>query len=185
MKKQLIALLLVLILLFLASCQGPGSSTVTPDYTMDPSEPEGFTEEPWEDDGGTDGYITVKAAADEPVAAVLGLEGWGYVNTKGEWVIAPQYFEAYPFVNNVATVKTWEGLWRLIDKNNEVIAEFEKGIEVMEQLAPLTYSNPPGVSSGCTISDGMIIIGRDINGDSFVTTDDLFGYADILFFFSR
>lgn len=180
MKKQLMSLLLVVIFLFLAGCQGPGSSAVTPDEIIGAGEPTDFETEPAADDWGTDRYTTVKASADEPVAGVYGLEGWGYVNTKGEWVIAPQYLEVYPFVDNVATVKTWEGQWLLINKDNEVIAEFDKGIEVIEPVDPDFYPTPPSPASGCTIFEGMIIIGKDVNGDTVVTMGaDLYGFADI------
>lgn len=165
---------------FLYSCTKPEDKVVATEGDSDVNESAVFADEAeteaWESESG---YETVHAAEDEPVAAVHALEGWGYINTKGEWVIEPQYLEVYPFVDNVATVKTWEGQWRLINKNNDEICEFEKGIEVIEPGNPIINPDPPLNRSGCTIFDGMILIGIDTNGDTVVTLgSDSFGYAN-------
>jgi len=127
-------------------------------------------EEEW-DDGGLV-QATASAGAEDPVAAACDFttgNGYGYINLSGEWVISPQYLEAYPFVDNVATVKTWENRWKLIDKSNRTIAEFPEGIEVdvssEEDFVGFTsYIN--------TIYDGRIIL-IDNTGE-----DALYGVAD-------
>ncbi len=181
MKRQLTALLLVLCIFILAGCGGTGNTapaSIPPVQAVEGDDPPPAGDEPIADDG-TKQYATVKAAADEPVAGAQDIYLWGYINTKGEWVIAPQYTKVYPFVDNVATVQLESGEWQLINKSNDVIAKFEKGIEVIQPIHPTTYPLPDKIASGCTIFDGMIIIAKDANGDTIITdTGDLFGYAD-------
>ncbi|MFN3405785.1 MAG: WG repeat-containing protein [Cytophagaceae bacterium] len=53
---------------------------------------------------------------------------WGYVNTKGEWVIPPTYVYAKPFNNGLAEVKMYaEGKARigLINKENKLVTELK------------------------------------------------------------
>lgn len=177
MKKLILSLVLAVCLLLLAGCGGPGNSASTLPTQASPGDDLSGTTDGLTGDGNKS-YKIVKAAADEPVAAVRENGCWGYVNTKGEWVIAPQYSQVYPFVDNVATVKTDTG-WQLINKNNEVIAKLDSGIEVVDPLHPTTYPQPGRKDSGCTIFDGMIIIAKDMNGDRIITSKDRYGYADI------
>ena len=138
--------------------------------TPQPTEAEATEEETAVDSG----YATVTATADEPVAAVSVGDGYGYINTIGEWVIAPQYVWAFPFEDNVATVATQpSGGWRLIDKDNHVIAEFPADI-IVDTRGMNRYDT---VHKGATIVEGMIIIARDpsgtISGDA-----TQYGYAN-------
>lgn len=178
MRKITLALAVCLLLL-LTGCGGPANSfSIAPVQATTDDGLTGTTDGLTGD--GTKTYTTVKAAADEPVAGAQDIYLWGYINTKGEWVIAPQYTKVYPFVDNVATVQLESGEWQLINKSNDVIAKFEKGIEVVEPGEPTTYPRAPSTGSGSTIFDGMIIIAKDANGDTIITdTGDLFGYADI------
>ncbi len=180
MKKQSMALLLGVSIFLLTGCGGPGNYVApSVEAILDEGTTDWLTEDEIITDSGTEGYITVKAAADEPVAGAQDIYYWGYINTKGEWVIAPQYTEVFPFVDNVATVKTESGEWQLINKDNEVIAKFEKDIQVIQPLHPRIYPLPEKTTgSGSTIIDGMIVIGRDVNGDTIIGSDDLYGYAD-------
>jgi hypothetical protein len=101
---------------------------------------------------------TVAAAADEPVALVLVDGRYGYVNTSGEWVIAPQYVGASPFEHNVAlATNEVSGGWKLIDKANNVIAEFPDDVQIDMRSA----AAPDSLNKGQWIIDGMLIIARD------------------------
>jgi hypothetical protein len=178
MIKNILIFLLAISLTLSAGCSASEeNAAVLPEQPAASDDLSGTTDESAEDSSETN--TTVKAAADEPVAAAQAdFYYWGYVNTKGEWVIEPQYTEAYPFVDNVATVKT-ETEWQLINKSNEVIAKFDSDIEVIEPMHPTTYPVPGEKASGCTIFDGMIVIARDVNGDGVIMSDDLYGYADV------
>lgn len=177
MKKSAVLLFFILVL-FLLGCSNQKntetSNAVVGDASQNQSEIEldSIYAEPTP-------IPVVQATADDPVAAVANTSGlWGYVNTKGDWVIAPQYSEVFPFVDNVATVKTDTG-WQLINKSNEIIAAFEGDIEVVDP-GDITVYQASALKTNCTIFDGMIIIAKDSNGDSIITnTGDLFGYADI------
>ena len=68
---------------------------------------------------------------------------WGYINVDGECVIEPQFYEAYPFVNNYAIVKTDESSFSLID---------QKGKQVQ---GPIELE---GYSSTGEIADGLFVI---------------------------
>jgi len=121
---------------------------------------------------------TVPAQADEAVAAVQDLmKGWGYINLKGEWVIAPQYDDAYPFVDNVATVKVKDGGWKLINKSNDTIAEFPAGLTVVEQDQPPVYGRGVDGNKNPSISEGMIVLVKD-EGRGYSKSGDLYGFAD-------
>jgi hypothetical protein len=103
-------------------------------------------------------YATVAAAADEPVALVLVNGLYGYVNTSGEWVIAPQYVGASPFENNVAlATNEVSGGWKLIDKSNNVIAEFPDDVLIDMRSA----AAPDSLNKGKWIINGMLIVARD------------------------
>jgi len=114
------------------------------------------------------GVKTVKAGADDLVAAAFDEDGnYGYINTKGQWVIAPQYGSALSFSGGVAAVYTDESPrhWEIIDKTGHVVATFDKNIKVYggggyvnnSVLAAFLKDSTPGNSSG-NISDGMLII---------------------------
>lgn len=185
--KKWIAWILIGLMLFAAGCTR-AKNTLDWDAILEESETESsegeevFEEEP--EEGMEDPFAveTVAASPDEPVAALESLGGWGYINLSGQWVIAPQYYTAYPFVDNVATVQLQTGEWQLIDKSGAVLAQFPSDIQVYEPMLPHTY---PGAifSSGCTIFDGMIIIAKDADGNGIINgtmleSGDLFGFAD-------
>lgn len=154
--RRIVVLLIIFMMLVLAGC-GAKTGENADISGSDPEDAVGEVE------------IQAQAADDEPVAAVCGSGGYGYINTSGEWVIAPQYLEAYPFVNNVATVRTWENIWKIIDKKNDTIAEFPAGIEV-DYASELDIHGFNSFTN--TIYDDRIII-IDNNGD-----DKFYGVAD-------
>lgn len=73
---------------------------------------------------------------------------WGYINTKGEWVIKPQYRSVGYFVNNVAIVTTIEKdrddlsgeKVNVIDKKGNVL--FEMGSEETQHSHAYDMENP-------------------------------------------
>ncbi len=103
---------------------------------------------------------TVTASPDEPVAVAMNKDNnlYGYINIKGEWVIAPQYSVAYPFCNNAATVcKSWRNPeWLIIDKENNVVASLGKGVYVWPLYVKVFGDTNSDVYR--TIVEDMIII---------------------------
>lgn len=160
----------------IASCQ-PGTgqvaeATPTPTYDFLADLPEDTVP-------GEETITTVPVTADEPVAAVeKDFGAWGYINLKGKWVIAPEYEDAYPFVDNVATVKVKDGNWRLINKNNETIADFPAGLTVVEQDQPPLFGTGSDGNKNTTISEGTIILVKD-DQRGYQESGDLYGFADI------
>lgn len=49
---------------------------------------------------------------------------WGYINTKGLWVVMPKYDEARPFSEGLAAVKK-DDVWMYIDKKGKEVLRFE------------------------------------------------------------
>ncbi|MPM19008.1 hypothetical protein SDC9_65426 [bioreactor metagenome] len=183
--KKWIAWILIGLMLLAAGCSNAKNTldwdAIVEEAATETSEDEDImTEEPEEDLADPFAFETVAASPDEPVAAVGYIGGWGYINLSGQWVIAPQYDMAYPFVDNVATVQLQTGEWQLIDKSGAVLAQFPGDIQVFEPMLPHIY---PGAifDSGCTIFDGMIIICKDVDQNGVLSWQgaDLFGYADI------
>jgi hypothetical protein len=123
--------------------------------------------------GADSGYATV-AAADEPVAAVSVDGQYGYINTSGQWVIAPQYARASPFADNIAAVSAeGVGAWKLIDKASATIAEFPADIIIDMR----NYNRYDTVYKGAAIVEGMIIIARDASG--YAGEDSRYGFANV------
>lgn len=60
------------------------------------------------------------AFASEGYAAVKYEGAWGYVNTKGEFVIKPQYMQARSFTNDLGAVSDGTE-WAYIDTNNYIV----------------------------------------------------------------
>ena len=52
---------------------------------------------------------------------------WGYINTKGEWVISPVYDEAGKFQNGRAIVERFDGTNQVIDATGKVLWESDYG----------------------------------------------------------
>lgn len=48
---------------------------------------------------------------------------WGYINRLGEWVIPPQYDDAYYFVDATTALVCMEGLWGSINRQGQFIAK--------------------------------------------------------------
>ena len=69
-------------------------------------------------------------------------ELWGYVNLQGEWIIAPEYKEAYPFDGDYAVVMDAYSDVMLIDRQGEVKYE--------------SYSNVPLKSIGKMSEEGIL-----------------------------
>ncbi|MDD4493373.1 MAG: WG repeat-containing protein [Eubacteriales bacterium] len=111
----------------------------------------------------------VAATPDEPVAVAKGKDNflYGYINTKGEWVIAPQYGQAYPFCNNVATVCTdsRNPEWLLIDKSNNVLGRFAEGTWIFPVYIKSITEDDTDLQY--TIIEDMIIITDTIAGFNF------------------
>lgn len=84
--------------------------------------------------GPQSGIKTVKASMDDLVATARDEDfNYGYINTKGEWVIAPQYESALPFSDGVAAVyneNVKPHVWQIIDKSGKVVATFNEDIQV-------------------------------------------------------
>lgn len=135
----------------------------------------GQSTEPAADDAEstqTDSSVTtVTAGADDLVAAVYNDNyDIGYINTAGEWVIAPQYSSASPFVNGLALVGTsgYPAIWQIIDKTGTVQATLPEGVTPVSSWndnALITYS----FNGNNFINEGMIII---------TSADGKYGVAD-------
>lgn len=171
--KKIAYALMVLALLVLAGCGG-GEKPNPNGSSMPDSDDAVFCDEGDEGVGeSAGGPETVPAGPDDPVAAVSTYTGeqfgYGYINTSGKWVITPQYMEACPFVDSVATVLTWDGVWRLIDKGNTIIAEFPADIVVEYDAEQDLHGF---TSYHKAISEDRIIISKDSD------SGDLYGVAD-------
>lgn len=142
--KKWIAWILIGLMLFAAGCSSV-KNTLDWDAIVEEAETEtsededAIAEEPEEDLADPFAVETVAASPDEPVAAVDYAGCWGYINLSGQWVIAPQYDTAYPFVDNVATVQLQTGEWQFIDKSGAVLAQFPGDIQVYEPMLPHIY----------------------------------------------
>lgn len=49
-------------------------------------------------------------------------EKWGYINREGAWVIAPQFEDAFAFINGMAAAKS-DGLWGFIGRNGKYVVK--------------------------------------------------------------
>ncbi len=54
-------------------------------------------------------------------------EKWGYINSKGEYIINPQFDEAYPFTDNVAMIKLNDKVGYIDNKGYYIIPAIYKG----------------------------------------------------------
>jgi len=183
MKRFLFVVLTLALLFLMAGCGDSGEIVDAGPYEKDPyqfGEDESGDEIPAEPAaseevlGEGQDVKTVTAEASDPVAAVADVEGnYGYINTKGEWVVAPQYSMAYPFCNGYATVCTdWGGTeWQIIDKQNHIIKKFD-GVYVIAVPASYYYISVPLEQS---IVEDMIIITRDY---PFSSSEIKYGFAN-------
>lgn len=134
--RKVIALLLVMLLCVpLAGCGGKDKPPVDPGAPGAPDEPEdddpipGDTTEP----GDEDEVKTVTAGPEDLVALVADAKGIfsGYINTRGQWVIAPDYLAGTQFSGGLAAVlpRGKDSHWQIIDKTGTVLVECEKEVQ--------------------------------------------------------
>ena len=121
-----------------------------------------------------DETATVKAGVNDLVAPAENEDYLiGYINTAGEWVIAPQYSSATAFVDGLALVCTDEypGKWQIIDKSGTVTAELSEGITPVMISGSLAHDNVIGYAGpdNYGIFEGMIMI-TEGNKYGFVNT---------------
>ena len=105
------------------------------------------------------GVATVKASTGDLVALAKDTKNhYGYINTNGQWVIAPEFLGGTQFSDGLAAVKTrgTDSHWQIIDKSGAVKAEFNQSVNVI---------------GGSHFSNGLI----RITG----STNSKFGFADI------
>lgn len=101
---------------------------------------------------------------------------WGYIDTEGNVVIEPQFFEVYPFSKGLAAVKGSDGKWDFIDKTGkEVISGNYNWIHQRYKLDGLKpeldfYLN--GLYENTFTAKGFL------NGEALVRTDDGFQIID-------
>lgn len=55
---------------------------------------------------------------------------WGYINTKGEWIIEPQYLYVLPFHDDVAQVATAETAFAYINTKGDILLEWSSPEQV-------------------------------------------------------
>jgi hypothetical protein len=182
LNKQLLAFIFITCLAFLFACGIKKDEGIV--FASPALDQAAFNKRYEEKDHLRESASVVPVNPDEYLAAAQDASRlWGYVNTNGEWVIAPQYWKAFPFVEGLATVKAGTSSfeitgWQIIDINNIIVAAFQDGIEVIEPLVPEVYTVPGLRSSGSTIFEGTIIIAKDLNGDHSITSDDRYGLVD-------
>lgn len=87
---------------------------------------------------------------------------WGYINTKGEVVIAPTYGHAYSFSDNVAVVGKGDNEF-VIDTKGEVVFVPEKDMifieeEFSEGLMPVAKGKELSVKCGYVNTKGEVVI---------------------------
>ena len=76
-----------------------------------------------------------KAFVDDYAAFCDGNQ-WGFVDTKGNVIIEPQYEDAKSFSNSMGAVKTGDG-WAFINPNNEIV--------IQETFEDVDYLNSKGI----------------------------------------
>lgn len=77
---------------------------------------------------------------------------WGFVNTKGQWIIEPVFTNAAAFAEGLAAVEKNHATWGFINIRGEWVIEprydrhgfFNKGLALMEQGAQVVYINKTG-----------------------------------------
>lgn len=123
------------------------------------------------------GVKTVAAGPDDPVAMVRnGKWKYGYINTSGEWVIAPQYVGGTAFYDGVAIVCTEENPKRpvVIDKTGAVVATFSEDVNILGNTSGTeesVYDFYPMGQDCRFIYDGMIRITNDEGKIGFANTE--------------
>ena len=63
---------------------------------------------------------------------------YGYININGDWVIEPQYEDAYPFFNNgTAFVAVRKRIYKMIDRDGQFVSD----IEICQESLPADFSS--------------------------------------------
>ena len=60
---------------------------------------------------------------------------WGYIDKRGNWIVAPDFFYAYDFSGDCAPVALEDNQWKLIDRKGDFASE------VYEQIEPVKWSS--------------------------------------------
>lgn len=71
---------------------------------------------------GPEGAVEIGAFQEGLAPVRVGEGDWGYIDTAGDWVIAPEYYSAIPFYDGVTAVAGAEG-WRFIDRTGKTLWE--------------------------------------------------------------
>ena len=101
---------------------------------------------------------------------------WGYIDTKGDWVIDPTFYSAQPFSEGLAAVKKgYTGKWGYIDREGKWMLEpgYERATPFHEGLAAVVVNNkwgfidhsgnviiPPDYQLVSSFSEGLAIVSR-------------------------
>lgn len=195
--RKFFALFLVLALCFAQTGCGSKDRALPPVDITDPvaeteEEPNpGDSAEP----GKKDGIQTVTAGPEDLVALVADAKGIfsGYINTRGQWVIAPDYLAGTQFSNGLAAVCTRgkDSHWQIIDKSGAVLVDCEKDVQFVPGAhfcEGLMQIRNEGYSAfGFANTQGEIIVPpiyqkvEDYReGLAAVQKDGLWGYVDTL-----
>lgn len=122
----------------------------------------------------------------EGLMAVCKDEKWGYINTKGEWVIEPRYERADYFVGGIAQVEV-DGKAGYVDKNGNFVIEpqYEYGYDdPSEGLIGVTSDTWSGYIdlSGNQVIDlsayEWVLMQEFTNGVATISTNNGYGLID-------
>jgi hypothetical protein len=113
---------------------------------------------------------------------------YGYINTKGEYIIAPQFDLAYMFSDGLALVRS-DGKWGYISENGKYVipAKFERATPFADGLAfaivddddeDIICINKKGETQFKLQQEVYEVHGFSEGLAHFRTTDDKYGYID-------
>lgn len=74
---------------------------------------------------GSEVFEDVDVITEDGIIAVKQSGTWGFINRKGEMVVAPKYIEAKSYRNGLAAVKDVNGKWGFVKKNQDAVTGFE------------------------------------------------------------
>lgn len=92
---------------------------------------------------------------EDELIAVCQNEKWGYANSNGEIVIAPEYEEARSFSNGLAAVKNGNK-WGFINTNNELVIDYQftdAGYMDVNGMCIVRTDIPEGISTDGTLGE--------------------------------
>ena len=194
--RKIVSLFLVIVLcLPLAGCGGkntPPEDIKDPKSGKNTDDPEEVEPSPSENE---EGIKTVTAGPEDLVALVTNAEDrfWGYINTRGQWVIAPDYLAGTQFSKGLAAVLTRgkDSHWQIINKTGAVQADcgpdiqFVAGASFCEGLMQIQTAPGWGAGHGFADTRGQVVAPpvyqevRDFQeGLAAVKKDGLWGYID-------